>query len=56
MTASGLAAQHFWYYAGDENSHLDPACWDVLALLLDVWFLFVFIVFRALDILLRRFD
>jgi hypothetical protein len=56
MTASGLVAQHFEYYAGDENSHLDPACWDVPALLLDVWFFVVFLVFCALDILLWRFD
>jgi hypothetical protein len=56
VTASKFVAQHFEYYASDENSHLDPACWDAPVLLLDVWFFFVFLVFCALDILLWRFD
>ena len=45
MTASGHVAQHFEYYAGDENSYLDPACCDAPALLLVVWFFPVFFVF-----------
>ena len=56
MAASGLVSQHFWYYAGDGNSHLGPACWDAPALLLGVWFFLVFFVFCVLDILLWRFD